>query len=395
MSTQAATADARIAGLDGIRGIATLAVIYAHLGLLGCGWIAMECFFVLSGFLITRVLLNDQSVAPTFGVYLKRFYLRRILRVFPVYYGYLLLLTLLTPVLPPGDEIGRQLPYAYSYVFNFFILYDGHTATKLLDHLWSMCVEEQFYLVWPLLIALLPGRKAAWALWLLVMAAPLTRAWVIMAWPGAPDDGLIENPYLAIYFLTSSHLDAFAIGALLNYVRLRPQPWQLALVLLLTVAAGVAASGWGIRPYVVGGDLFNFGWPMSLPRNWQSVWGYSLINLNCALLIAACCQPGLLQRFFQWRPLEFIGERSYPTYVFHYGILMLFTPAREWLIEAIGSRSLAALLISPAYLAVVLWVAHWIHERVEKPVFRLKNRFSVLANPTRSESVQPAADPAP
>lgn len=374
----AAQTDNRIVGLDGIRGLATLVVIYAHLGLLGFGWVAMESFFVLSGFLITRVLLHDQAVAPSFGVYLKRFYLRRVLRVFPVYYGYLLVLTLLLPVLPAEDEIGRQLPYAYSYVFNFFILFDAHQGTKLLDHLWSMCVEEQFYLIWPLLIAMLPGRKAVWALVALLILAPASRYWVMVQWPSVPGDGLIDNPYLAIYFLTSSHLDAFAIGALLNYFTFRPRVWHLMVVLALTVAAGVAASGWGLRPYVPGGDVLNFGWPMSLPRGGQSVWGYSLINLNCALLIAACCQPGPLQRFFQWRPLEFVGERSYPTYVFHYAILMLFMPARQWLTEIVDSRSLASLLISPIYLAVVLGIAHLIHERVEKPVFRLKNRFSVL-----------------
>lgn len=392
-----AARDVRIEGLDGIRGLATLAVIYAHLGLLGFGWIAMESFFVLSGFLITRVLLQDQAVAPTFAIYLKRFYVRRVLRVFPVYYGYLLVLTLLTPVLPPQDEVGTQLPYAYAYIFNFYILSDAHTGTKLLDHLWSMCVEEQFYLVWPLLIALLPGRRAVWALVALLVLAPLSRLWVVTSWPTVAGDGLIDNPYLSIYFLTTSHLDAFATGALLNYFTLRPRAWHLLLAFVLTLAAGVMASGWGIRPYVIGGDIMNFGWPMSMPRNYQSIWGYTIINIDCALLIAACCQPGPVQRFFRWRPLEYIGERSYPTYVFHYGILMLFAPVGTWLTQTLGSRSLAAFLMSPVYLAVVLAVAHAIHERIEKPVFKLKSRFSFLAGGERARaaSVAQAAAPPP
>ena len=93
---------------------------------------------------------------------------------------------------------------------------------------------------------------------------------------------MIDNPYLATYFLTSTYYDGFAMGALLNFLPIRPRPWQLLAVLAFTLAAGVAVSGWGIRPYVPGGDLLNFGWPMSLPAHGQSVAGHGSIALEAA-----------------------------------------------------------------------------------------------------------------
>ena len=147
----------RFDGLDGIRGVCTLFVAYAHFGLWGCGWTAMECFFVLSGFL-TRVLLQDREVAPSFGEYLKRFYVRRVLRLFPVLYLYLLILLLASPLIPAHHRVVQQVPYAALYVFNFWILSTHHTGSSMLDHLWSLGVEEQFYLLWPLLLGLLPRR---------------------------------------------------------------------------------------------------------------------------------------------------------------------------------------------------------------------------------------------
>lgn len=389
------TADPRIGGLDGIRGVCTLFVAYAHLGLWGCGWVAMECFFVLSGFLITRILIQDRARAPNFGEYLKRFYVRRALRLFPVLYLYLTLVLLFSPLIPPEQNVAEQVPYAALYVFNLWILTDAHTGTPMLDHLWSLAVEEQFYLMWPLLLGLVPTRHIPKLLVSLLLLAPLTRWLVADYWPQSTQDGLIDNPYLATYFLTSSHLDAFAFGALLNFVRFNARGWHLLLALSATLAAGVLASGWGIRPYVPGGDLFNFGWPMSIPKNYQSVWGYSLIAFDCALLIAVASRPGLLQRAMTWKPLVFMGERSYGFYVFHYAVMALFWPLREWIMDWSGSRSFAAAAISPLYLMLIFFIAHLLHEYVEKPTFRLKNRFSFLAPASGAAARVSKHDPLP
>ena len=97
MSISGAARQAHIEGLDGLRGIALLMVVIAHLYLLNIGWVGMQSFFVLSGFLITRVLLMDRDRAPTFGSYLKRFYIRRLWRILPLYYGYLAVMLVITP----------------------------------------------------------------------------------------------------------------------------------------------------------------------------------------------------------------------------------------------------------------------------------------------------------
>src|ERR1041384_1331779 len=166
----------RVAGLDGLRGLAMLMVIAIHLNLLGVGWVGLSSFFVLSGFLITRILFDDLEGTASLGEGLKRFYIRRTLRVFPIYYLYLFVLLALGFFVPVvHQQTSGELPYAFAYIYNLFLATDRHHGTHLLDHLWSLSVEEQFYLLWPFVVYLVGRKRLPWVLGAILVATPPIR----------------------------------------------------------------------------------------------------------------------------------------------------------------------------------------------------------------------------
>src|SRR4030095_1290908 len=136
--------------LDGLRGIAILlVVIYHNFGFINYssfGWLGGDLFFVLSGFLITDILINTVGKPG----YLQNFYIRRVLRIFPLYYLCLIIFLLVLPrfaILPDSDYYVRNQAWLWTYLQNWLYIFRGNDNTVSLHHLWSLAVEEQFYLV--------------------------------------------------------------------------------------------------------------------------------------------------------------------------------------------------------------------------------------------------------
>ena len=168
-----------IAALDGIRGTAILLVVIHHLArsvefefnlihplLRGAafGWIGVDLFFVLSGFLITGILYDSKAS----GGYFKNFHMRRVLRIFPLYYGALLLVLLLRAIWPEAGIYGSESQaWVWVYLTNVVIARKGLGVFGLVDHFWYLAVEQHFYLVWPLAVFLLNRR------WLMQLAGGL------------------------------------------------------------------------------------------------------------------------------------------------------------------------------------------------------------------------------
>jgi len=381
---------ARFEGLDGLRGVAMLMVIACHLQLINIGWTGLQSFYVLSGFLITRVLLKDHECASGFGDYLKRFYIRRFLRVFPIYYAYLLVLTVAMMFAPGLRAVREQLPYAYLYVYNFCHLRAHYAPTRTLDHLWSLSVEEQFYLIWPFVIALVPRRAIQPLLLALAACGPLWRALVAMLWP--PDIGvqLTANSPLVIYLMTTSHLDGFAMGALLNFVDYRPRAWHLLTTLVVGLGIGMAINGPGIVPPSAGAPYLALGWPLFLVNDSQSLWGYTVVNFFWLQVIAAILHVPRMRSFFSLRALDFLGKRSYATYIVHYPILGLFAPLWRSLMSTFG-RVPGTLALLPFFLPVVFGTASLSYRLIEMPMLRLKDRFG--SNPRSRTGQATAARP--
>ncbi|HET7898547.1 MAG TPA: acyltransferase, partial [Flavisolibacter sp.] len=148
--------------LDSLRAIAVILVIITHwfpeghpLNFYTGVFNGVDIFFVLSGFLITRILLENRKEAEALGTsklqITRNFYIRRFLRIFPIYYAYILVLFILGP--KTGTHIRENIPYFLTYTANFYFL--QHKWEGMLSHLWSLSVEEQFYLLWPWLMLFL------------------------------------------------------------------------------------------------------------------------------------------------------------------------------------------------------------------------------------------------
>lgn len=155
-----------IRGLDGIRFIAFLLIFLCHAGYLKFGWMGVQLFFVLSGFLITRILTDMRGYS--WKEYFYKFYGRRFLRIFPLYYFYLTVVfffALFVTVVLKNTHVEKlnlffkQIPYAASYTYDFFHASSSYEHTQLLSHFWSLSIEEQFYLIWPFLIFSINPKK--------------------------------------------------------------------------------------------------------------------------------------------------------------------------------------------------------------------------------------------
>jgi peptidoglycan/LPS O-acetylase OafA/YrhL len=199
--------------LDGMRGAAVLAVIAFHYLVFGAGWTGVQMFFVLSGFLITSILVAERN--SPFAFYLKRFYWRRSLRIFPLYFAFIGVMAIAaTFSFGPAAAFRQQRAYLLTYTFNYACLWRECSNPWYWDHLWSLSVEEQFYLIWPALVFFLPRRVLGWVLVGIVVVIPLLRFGIDISFAGRIAG---HRTGAVIYFLTVCQWNAFASGALVAY----------------------------------------------------------------------------------------------------------------------------------------------------------------------------------
>lgn len=304
------------AALDGLRGVAIVLVllhgfdviqpsgIFGHAldDLLDLGWIGVQLFFVLSGFLITGILLDTRQASG----YYRSFFKRRFLRIFPLYYGVLIVAFVLLPwLVGPIDGSEHQL-WLWIYVANFTEPFGA--SVPAFPHFWSLCVEEQFYLLWPLLVRQL-GRRGVIVLSGILMLVAMASRIYVRHHLGEPIG------HEAAYSFTPCRMDALAIGALVaallrgggGATRIAERrPGLVASIGLLVLLSGAAAA-----------HLQRIGAMMQ-------AFGYTVIAVGFALLlVGALSRSGLAARLLAWRPLRHCGIYSYGMYVF-YAPLHLF-----------------------------------------------------------------------
>ena len=322
-------------GLDVLRALCALAVFFFHCGLINFGNLGVQIFFVISGFLITRSLENRPQGTASQRVL--AFYGRRVRRILPPLYLYLLLLA------PFAFLVQRQLVNgwlaAVTFTYNFYNLTSSFVSSSFLSHLWSLAVEEQFYLVFPLLMVLM-RRQATAVLLSLCVAMPLVRLGFT---------ALVGHDGYATYVAGFTQLDLFAVGALLQ-LHFRKLPRfntvvaTLVLLLVTMLLLGFATTGSAC------GVLF-CPFP-GVSGAYQHVWGYSLIALLGGLLVIQFSGLPVTSPLSRW--LATFGAYSYEFYILHcpvLGIYALLVP-NDWrttrLVEALVclpiSACLAALL---------------------------------------------------
>ena len=368
----------RIPALDGLRGIAILLVLVMHFTLYGgpppsspaespadaafyqtalAGWIGVDLFFVLSGFLITGILWDTKGGDG----YFRSFYMRRVLRIFPLYYGalavFFILLPLLFPLHPGFRSLRQDAVWYWSYLSNVQIARAGWPPFGALGHFWSLAVEEQFYLVWPLTVFLLDRRRLMALCLACIAGAFLLRVGLHLA-----------HREVAAFVLTPARMDALAAGAFLALAGRGPAGFASLARWAGPAAAVLAAALAAI-----------FLWRRGLPSEDAVVGtvGYSLVTGLCgALLVLALTSPAA-GSVLTSSGLVLFGRLSYGLYVFHHPLLFLRPDVLSsasfprFLGSPLPGRLLFILLATAVSLALA-WLSWHFYE---KQFLKLKDHF--------------------
>jgi peptidoglycan/LPS O-acetylase OafA/YrhL len=318
----------RLPGLDGLRGIAVLAVIIYHADVswLVGGFLGVDVFFVLSGFLITTLLINELTETNT--VDRARFYIRRIRRLMPALFLVLFFSVLVSGlfVLDAAYHVRRDLPWAMTFVLNWSYLFFEQSyfvnisRPPLLQHLWSLSVEEQFYVIWPIMLIALykvrignltPRVKIFIASTILAIASTAWMAHLSIA-NGFP----IPNDPSRVYFGTDTHAMGLLVGcaaaALWRSERLNER---------LTPDRAAAMNGLGL--FSIAGLAYFFLYVSEL-NEFLYRGGFLVLSILTVILVVVAAHPGLKFGQHLGNPiLKWFGDRSYGIYLWHWPIFVL------------------------------------------------------------------------
>ena len=350
--------------IDGLRGIACLIVVFTHnfgfTNFFFFGWIGVDLFFVISGFLITRVLLQTKD-QPN---YFRNFYLKRILRIFPLYYLTLAFFFFVAPIIKnfPADiePYVKNQGWFWLYLQNWLLIFKYPDGSTIIQHFWSLAVEEQFYLIWPCIVLLLKKPKSllifAGVLLLTVIATRFT-LWNLK---------IRDLNYMGLY--TFTRIDGICVGSMLAILH------QMKSKFFDNYFPAIVLSLAGLN-FI----FYFFNKPSQFTYPYLAIVGYTTFAVLFALLIHEIVQQKnkILEVFLENRLLRFIGKISYSLYVFHWPVYLIFYHSFEAQFRKMisGSENMIALITSIALTITGILVSIVTYYGIEKHFLKLKKNI--------------------
>src|SRR5260221_2790867 len=349
--------------LDGLRGIAIIFVLLYHsfnfTDRFFFGWLGVDLFFVLSGFLITTILLKSKDDPR----YFRNFYARRTLRIFPLYY---LILIIFLVILPFLNFYQARMEYYNNYQlwFWFYIqnwLLSFHSpplSNNVLTHLWSLAVEEQCYLVWPFIMFLIHKTKSMFVFMLALLVAVVIARGIIWSYH------ISDLNYTAFY--TFTRVDGICIGSLIALLlKINPVFLKKKMTIIVIILACFnflfyfLNEPYGILPYL-------------------ALCGYTTFAILFGLLVIELVTNNKpLTALFSFRPLIFLGKLSYGLYIFHWPVYAMLAPViSEYIRTHSGLSNTTGLMVTSLLTTIIaILISIFSYYNFEMKFLKLKNRF--------------------
>lgn len=328
-----------IPALDGIRALAILVVIVFHSGppFLRGGFLGVDIFFVLSGFLITTLLQHE--ITRTGKIDIRRFYARRFKRLTPPLACALLLYLALAPhAWPAYKQHGLDVLLAATYLSDYSRALFG--IPDMLRHTWSLAVEVHFYIIWPLVLLLLRSHRVKTALFVLLALYILATAWRIIC--------LELQGWGMAYYRFDTRLSGMVLGGITALL----QTWEKRIGLV---------SGWALTAIcLVLWVVLNFvGWRAPAGLQLSVV----VAELTTSALIIALMQ-GKRVGLFSHPAMIYLGQLSYGVYLFHYPLMLYLREKYDWYLVLIGGGAIAFMLAALSYHTVEAWFRYRKEDRI-------------------------------